>query len=185
MMHSYTHEETIAYTGHQLSSLWAYRSFGLRGDSIVCFRGPCRVELSEMVDVEDVLAKSSIYGPDMLHFIVEHFDNGLERAVLRQRLLISLIGEALNLPGLTRRGDDLYLGRRKLSISIATSSPVSVLIHAALNVVSEGTPVEAAGLFDLGFKEAEILDFGRKICNLYRDEMTSVRLACCKVRGVG
>lgn len=184
-MHIYVHEKTIKYTGHQLSSLWAYRNFGLQGDSIVCFRGPCRIEFSEMVDVEDVLGKSEIYGPDMLHFIVEHFGDRLEKGVLRQRMLIAIIKDVLDIPGLARRGDDLYLGGKKLSISIATSSPVSVMIHAALNVVSEGTPVKAAGLFDLGLKDNEILDFGRKICSLYKDEMLSARMACCKVRGVG
>lgn len=181
----YTHEKTIAYTGHQLSSLWAYRNFGLLGDSIVCFRGPCRVDPPEMVDVEDVIGGSEIFGPDMLHFIVEHFGDRLEKGVVRQRLLIAIIKDALGRPEMVRKGDDLYLGERKLSISIATSSPVSVMIHAALNVVSTGTPVKAAGLFDLGYSEGEILDFGRKVCRLYKEEMLSVRLACCKVRGVG
>ena len=185
MLLTYTHDKTTAYTGHQLSSLWAYRNFGLQGDSIVCFRGPCRVDPPEMVDVEDVLGGSEIYGPDMLHFIVEHFGESLEKGVLRQRLLIAIIKDVLGRPGLTRKGDDLYLGDRKLSISIATSSPVSAMIHAALNVVSEGTPVKAAGLFDLGLGEGEILDFGREVCGLYSEEMDSVRLACCKVRGVG
>lgn len=184
-MHAYTHEKIIKYTGHQLSSLWAYRSFGLQGDSIVCFRGPCRVDFSEMVDVEDVLQRSEISGPDMLHFIVEHFGEGLEKGVLRQRLLIAIIKDALDRPGLARKGDDLYLGDRKLSISIATSSPVSVMIHAALNIVSEGTPVKAIGLFDLGYTGDEILHFGSRVCSLYREEVKSVRMACCKVRGVG
>ncbi len=184
-MHTYVHEKVMAYTGHQLSSLWAYRNFGLQGDSIVCFRGPCRVDPTEMVDVEDMLGGAVISGPDMIHFIVEHFGDKLEKGVLRQRLLIAIIKDALDRPGLTRRGDDLYLGDRKLSISIATSTPVSVMIHAALNVVSEGAPVKAAGLFDLGFSERGVLDFGSKICALYKEEMLSVRMACCKVRGVG
>lgn len=184
-MHAYTHEKIIAYTGRQLSSLWAYRNFGLQGDSIVCFRGPCRVDPAEMVDVEDVLGGSSIYGPDMLHFIAEHFGESLEKGVLRQRLMIAIIKDSLARPDLVRKGDDLYLDDRKLSISIATSSPVSVMVHAALNVISEGTPVKAAGLLDLGFAGDEVLDFGRKVCAMYREEMLSVRMACCKVRGVG
>ncbi|MCL6477783.1 MAG: DUF366 family protein [Peptococcaceae bacterium] len=184
-MHVYTHGQRITYTGHQLSSLWAYRSFGLQGDSIVCFRGPCRIDPSEMVDVEDVLGGAKIYGPDMLHFIVEHFGEQLEKGVLRQRILMAIIKDVLGRPQMVRRGDDLYLGERKLSISIATASPVSVMIHAALNVVSEGTPVKTVGLFDLGYSEDDILDFGRKVCTLYGEEMSSVRLACCKVRGVG
>lgn len=184
-MHVYTHEGIITYTGHQLSSLWAYRNFGLQGDSIVCFRGPCRVDFPEMVDVEDVLGRSEISGPDMLHFIVEHFGDRLEKGVLRQRLLMAIIRDALASPELVRKGDDLYLADKKLSISIATSSPVSVMIHAALNIVSEGTPVKTVGLFDLGYTEGDILDFGSRVCSLYKEEILSVRMACCKVRGVG
>jgi len=45
----------------QLSSPWAFRNFGLLGDSIVCFRGPCRVELSEMVDLEAFRKKAPIF----------------------------------------------------------------------------------------------------------------------------
>jgi hypothetical protein len=174
----------IKYTGHQLSPLWAYRSFGLQGDSIVCFRGPCHIDPQEMVDVEDVLDGSSIYGPDMLHFIVEHFGERLEAGVLKQRLLIAIIKDLLAPAQLVRSGDDLYLGDRKLSISIATSSPVSVMIHAALNIVSQGTPVKAAGLYDLGYSDAGIEELGSKVCRLYAGEMHSVKMACCKVRGV-
>lgn len=183
-MHIYLHREKLKYTGHQLSSLWAYRNFGLQGDSIVCFRGPCNIEPTEMVDVEDVLDGSSIYGPDMLHFIVEHFGERLEAGVLRQRLLIAIIKDLLAHPELVRDGDDLYWADRKLSISIATASPVSVMIHAALNIVSEGTPVKAAGLYDLGYSDSGVGELGSKVCHLYAGEMNSVRMACCKVRGV-
>jgi len=183
-MHVYLHDKTIAYTGHQLASLWAYRNFGLQGDSIVCFRGPCSILPAEMVDVEDVLNGSSIYGPDMLHFIVEHFGESLEAGVLRQRLLISIIKDLINCPDLKRDGDDLFIGEGKLSISIATASPVSVMIHAALNIISEGTPVRAAGLYDLGYSDIQVAELGTKAGHMYAGEMYSVKMACCKVRGV-
>ncbi|MFZ5644352.1 MAG: DUF366 family protein [Bacillota bacterium] len=183
-MHVYFHNKLMEYTGHQLSSLWAYRNFGLQGDSIVCFRGPCNISRNEMVDVEDVLSDSRIYGPDMLHFIVEHFGESLEKAVLRQRLLIAIIKDNLSWPGLVREGDDLYLEDRKLSISIATSSPVSVMIHAALNINSDGTPVKTVGLYDRGYKDSDVENLGINVCRLYEKEMFSIRMACCKVRGV-
>lgn len=183
-MHIYVHEKPIVYTGHQLSSLWAYKNFGLQGDSIVCFRGPCRVAITEMVDVEDVLAGDSIFGPDMLQFIIEHFEQDLEKAVLKQRMLISIIKDMLDQTGLSRSGDDLFLDDRKFSVSIATTSPVSVMIHTALNVISEGTPVKTVGFYDLGYPEEQIMNFGQKVCELYKAEMTSIQMACCKVRGV-
>jgi hypothetical protein len=51
---------------------------------------------------------------------------------------------------LSRRGNDLYYQSRKLSVSIATRSSVSVLFHAAVNIDTEGTPVPTAGLRELG-----------------------------------
>ena len=41
-------------------------------------------------------------------------------------------------------------GCKKLSVSIATASPVSCLIHAGINVTTAGTPVQTASLEMLG-----------------------------------
>ncbi len=178
--------ENMEYDGRQLSSLWAYRNFRLKGDSIVSFRGPCRVEFAEMVDLEDVLASSPIYGPDMLHFIAEHFDRDLEKMVLRQRLFIAIIKDIVEEKGLrlSRSGDDLYFGKGKLSISIATLTPVSAMMHTALNVDTRGTPVITSGLPDLGFDVEELPDLAIKICGAYAKEMEGIDMARCKVRGV-
>ena len=46
----------IKYTGAQLRPLWAYENFGLLGDSIVSFIGPCSIPFSNMIDAEDVLS---------------------------------------------------------------------------------------------------------------------------------
>lgn len=181
-------EKEIKYDGRQLSSLWAFRNFGLQGDSIVCFRGGCQVELTEMVDLADVRANAPIYSEDMLHFIIEHFDMDLEKAVVRQRLFIAIIKDCLNRQAkvdLIRKGDDLYCGERKLSVSIATASPVSTLIHTGLNVSSRNTPVPTIGLLDMGWHSEEILKLGQAIARAYQEETGGIRLARCKVRGVG
>jgi len=91
--------EIVPYNGRQLSSLWAYRTWGVKGDSIIGFRGPCDIDFADMIDLEDVLSRSAIYSPDMLHFIVEHFDHDLEKGVLKQRLLIAIIKETLESAG--------------------------------------------------------------------------------------
>ncbi len=177
-------DQPLTYDGRQLSSLWAYRNFGLQGDSIVAFRGPCRVELTEMVDLEDVRAGDHIYSEEMLHFIIEHFDLDLEKTVIRQRLLVATIGEALaevGAKGLVRRGDDLYQGQGKLSVSIATLSPVSTLIHTGLNISSRNTPVQTVGLADLGVDPDRLAGI---ILDRYSLEVESIRGARCKVRGV-
>lgn len=178
-------EHEITYDGTQLSSHWAYRTFGLLGDVILAFQGPCRVGLNEMVDLADVREGAYIDSPRMLHFLVEHFDQDLERAVLRQRLLVALAGEILSWQkmgeGVRRRGDDLFLGERKLSVSIATISPVSALIHFGLNIFTEGTPVPTVGLVEL---EVEPGWFAQALMDAYLEENQGIREAYWKVRWV-
>ena len=174
----------IKYTGQQLASLWAYRNFGLMGDSIVAFIGPCNIPFNLMADVEDVRGRHKIYSSLMLHFIVEHFDCDLEKAVLRQRILAGIVKEILEeqiKPRLKRRGDDLYDGDKKLSISIATASPVSTMIHFAINIETKRTPVKTAGLNDYKVSPKQ---FALKIMQAYAEEMQGVKQARCKVKWV-
>lgn len=142
--------------------------------------------LTEMVDLEDVLAKDHIFSHDMLHFIVEHFDMDLEKTVVRQRLLVAIIKEELEKHGVMdihRDGDDLFRQANKLSVSIATLSPVSTLIHTGLNISSIDTPVPTVSLVELGI--TDFLQFGREVAEAYCAEISGIRAARCKVRGVG
>lgn len=183
-MKSYLHKEKLNYDGSQLSSLFAYRNFNLQGNSIVAFLGEARVELEHMVDLADVRDQAFIYSPDMVHFIVEIFELDLEKAIYHQRMLVSLAKENLEqrgISGLTRSGDDLYLGDRKLSVSIATLSPVSSMIHFGLNISSQGTPVPTIGLAEL---DIDGQDFAREVMEAYQKEIISIYMAKCKVRGV-
>ncbi|MBC7105140.1 MAG: DUF366 family protein [Firmicutes bacterium] len=185
-MHVAVLEEPLAYDGRQLSALWAFRTLGLQGDSIVGFRGPCAVEGDRLVDLADARAGARLYSPDMLHFIAEHFHPDLEKAVLCQRLLVALVGELLAVRGrpVRRHGDDLFYAGRKLSVSIATVSRVSALIHLGLNVDAAGAPVPAVGLLEMGFAEGELLEFARTVCRAYAGELEGAYLARCKVRAV-
>lgn len=177
--------QELEYTGQQLRSHWILEAFGLQGDAIVGFRGPCSVALSEMVDRADIAAGEAIEAAEMLHFIAEHFERDLHRAVLRQRLFICMIGEALQrrpeVPTVTREGDDLYVGGRKLSVSIATVSPVSTLVHVGLNVDPTGAPVAACGLAEWN---VDVDHLARELLSAYVEEMSDIHLARCKVRGV-
>ncbi len=184
-MQVFVQRETLGYDGTQLSSLFSYKNFRVQGDSIAVFRGPCQVQLTEMVDLEDVLAQDHIYSEDMLHFIVEHFDMDLEKTVTRQRLLIAIVKECLEKRGvkhIIRDGDDLFLGQDKLSVSIATLSPVSSMIHTGLNISSKNTPVPTVDLVQLGVKD--VLEFGGEVAKAYSDEILSIHAARSKVRGV-
>jgi len=142
--------------------------------------------LTEMVDLEDVRENAPIFSHSMLHFIVEHFDRDLEKTILRQRLLVAIIKDVLMEKygaRLVRNGDDLYDGDKKLSVSIATLTPVSAMIHTGLNIVSKDTPVKTVGLKDLGIKDEEIEPLGNQICSRYSVEIEEINLARCKVRG--
>jgi hypothetical protein len=143
-------DRRIDYDGSQISSLWAYTLFKVQDDSIVCFRGSCDVAALHMIDLEDRMNEETIESPDMIHFIAEHFDStSLALAYTRQRLLSCIALEALmdRKVAVTRSGDDLYHDGRKMSVSIASASPVSHKIHFGINVRSdEWGSLEKAGI---------------------------------------
>jgi uncharacterized protein len=181
MNYAVSHQQ-VPYTGEELRSHWLFHRFGLRGDAAAGFLGECEVTPEHMVDQADVAAGESIRAALMLHFIVEHFDTDLTRAILRQRLLVCLAQELLTgVKGVRRVGDDLFVGDRKLSVSIATASPVSTLIHFALNVDPAGAPVPAVGLAELGVVP---LPFAELLLTRYVEECRGIAAARCKVRGV-
>lgn len=178
-------DKEIKYIGSQLAPHWIYKNFGIQGDSVVAFRGECEVKLSEMVDIEDVINNEPIYSKDMLSFISEQFGIGLTEGVFRQRLLMCIIKEILEEKGIfvKRNGDDLLINGGKLSVSIATKSVTSVLIHTGLNILSEGTPVKACGLkSELGIENIE--EFAQEVMKRYSEEIDDIILAGTKVRGV-
>jgi len=174
-------ERRVDYDGTQIRSLWAYRELGIQGDSLVAFLGACEIPFDHMVDLEDVRRRSRIASPLMLHFIAEHFDRDLEKAVLRQRLLAALVRDLLG--GRVRReGDDLYVQGGKLSISIATLTPVSSKIHFGINVVRElGVDVPTRGLRDLKVKPVA---FAKRVLAEYAAQMDGILDARTRVRGV-
>jgi hypothetical protein len=175
----------ITYDGKQLRSHWILGESRQKGDAIAAFAGPANVPVANMVDLEDVAANAPILSKSMLHFICEHFDCSLELAIARQRLLIAIAAEELSRrakdSAIKRRGDDNYDGEKKFSVSIATASPVSCLIHFGLNIVAEGAPVAAAGLSDYGIEAWELAGV---IMKRYCEEIASMQDARCKVRPV-
>jgi len=178
-------DKDIKYIGSQLSPHWIYKNFNIQGDSIVAFQGECEVKLTEMVDIEDVINNEPIYSKYMLSFISEQFGISLVEGVLRQRLLITIIKEILEEKGIfvVRNGDDLMINGQKLSVSIATKSINSILIHTGLNILSENAPVNACGLeSELGITDTKA--FAVEVMERYADELEDIVLASTKVRGV-
>lgn len=178
-------DDEIKYIGSQLAPHWIYKNFKIQGDVIVAFIGECEVKLTEMVDIEDVINNEPIYSKSMLSFITEQFNVNLVEGVFRQRLLICIIKELLEERGVfvVRNGDDLMIDGRKLSVSIATKSTTSILIHTGLNIISEGAPVKASGLTsELGI--SDIKEFALEVMKRYSEELQDIVLASTKVRGV-
>lgn len=178
-------DNEIKYEGWQLCPHWIYKNFKIQGDAAVAFIGECEVKLTEMVDIEDVINNEPIYSKSMLSFISEQFGIGLVEGVFRQRLLICTIKEALEKRGfkITRNGDDLFFEGKKLTVSIATKSMTSVLIHTGINIDSTGAPVKASGLSsELGI--TDIKELAQEILKNYSEEIDDIILASTKVRGV-
>ena len=184
-------EKERSYLGPELRPHFILSEFGLRGSAVVAFQGPCRVETDHLVDWEDRLEGDRIESRLMIHFLGEFFGITLREGVLLQRLLMAQMAERLGMHLRThadesrrqvvRSGNDLYWAERKLSVSIVTASPVSVLLHAGVNVDPTGAPVAAVGLKELG---VDASDFARGILESFSREMTGVDWACAKVRPV-
>ena len=185
MMKTLFVDNEIKYEGWQLAPHWIYKNFKIQGDAAVAFVGECDVKLTEMVDIEDVINNEPIYSKSMLSFITEQFNVGLVEGVFRQRLLICIIKEALEKRGIkvVRDGDDLFVENKKLTVSIATKSLTSILIHTGINIDSTGAPVAACGLTnDLGITDIRM--FAEEILCKYAEELDDIVLASTKVRGV-
>jgi hypothetical protein len=179
-------DDEIGYDGSQLRAHWLLDRFGVVGDAMVAWRGPCRVADAEMADLED-LDGPGITADEMVHFVWEAFEAPeLLLATHRQRLLSAQAAEVLGALAphaeLRRDGDDLYVGAGKLSISIATVTPVSALIHFACNVRSTGAPVATACLKELGVDPRAFAD---ALLARVSDEQRSIGAARAKVRAKG
>ncbi|MFH1874173.1 MAG: DUF366 family protein [Pseudomonadota bacterium] len=178
-------KKELVYDGTQLAPHWIYKKTQILGDAIVSFIGPANVPLENMVDLEDVVNQAPIYSPLMLHFLIEHFNCDLKNIVFCQRIFCAIVLEELlkkiGSTKIIRRGDDLFEQDKKLSVSIATISPVSGLIHLGINIETKGTPVPTKGLKDYQIDPKE---FAELVMKRYVEEMLMVETAKCKVRPV-
>jgi len=209
-MYTHTVNDFIDYDGTQLRSHFIYSQSKRFGDGILIFLGKMEVTPEgHMVDLEDVRNDDGIFSPFALQFIIEHFGISLDTAVYRQRLfmscaleILSEISETVN--RLRLEGDDLVLGwgkeKKKLSVSIATKSPTSTLIHTGINIVSvpQGKVkvptlclADLVGHFRVNLNAFEklsdftkIQEIGIEIADLYKFEVEAINIAQSKVTAV-
>lgn len=188
-MKTFWSDERLKYDGSQLHSNFANTQFKVSGDSIVAWRGPCDVSLEFMVDGEDRDAGSKICGDDMIHFILEVSGFNLIGITALQRLFAAVAKDVVT--GLSpekkltaemrREGDDLWFGKRKLSVSVATMSPNSAMIHFAVDVTNVGTPVPTISLDDLKINSYE---FARIHMERFQKEFLGLYSASEKVSSI-
>lgn len=165
---------------------WAYEKFGIEGDNIVYFIGPCKIPHSKIIDLEDRNKGSKIEGTMMLHFIIEHFFIGPFEATILQRLFASLVHdvvERMSNARLDRDGDDIFVASPnggKLTISVASSSVFGSKIHFGINIEPpQGIDVPVACLQDLKVDPLEMADV---VVKRYSGDFDGIMRACRKVR---
>ncbi len=176
-------EGDVPYTGTELRGGWVAARTGLSGDAAAGFVGPCHVPNENLVDLDDARAGFFIKAASMAHVIAEHACT-LEVAVLRQRMLVAILGELLRARGkrMRRDGDDLYYDDRKLTVSIAAPAPASTcVIHLGINIDPAGAPVPAVGLSEMGQEPREVL---HDLLTGYARELSEMAHAATKVRTV-
>jgi hypothetical protein len=182
-------EKSRTYFGPELRPHFLLTEMGLKGSALAAFIGPCQVKTEHLVDWEDRMVSDRIEANSMVHFLGEFFGIPLREGVFLQRLTVSIAKDllarelgprALELD-LRREGDDLFLQNRKLSVSIVTASPVSVLFHLGINIDPSGAPVPAIGLQELGIDASK---WGRAVLEAVQKELDGIGWACVKVRPV-
>ncbi len=196
--------KAITYSGKELRPHFLLSQFKLRGSAVGSFLGPCKVETKELVDWEDRMEGDCIEAASMIHFLGEFFGPSLTEAVLIQRRLVTLLKEVLedslddSFRGkgcLKQSGNDLYwvsghepAERKKLSVSIVASTPVSQLLHLGVNWDAAGAPVAAFGIAELCGYALGDLDSARylseRLMKSLQGEWESVDWSCAKVRPV-
>jgi hypothetical protein len=138
-----------------------------------------------LVDWEDRLQNDFIRAKEMVHFLGEFFGITLKEGIWIQRLMVSEIQTQLLKKEIKadREGDDLFISDRKLSVSIVTASPVSILLHLGLNIHAEGAPVKAVGLSEV-LEPNLISELVSTVLTRFKSEFESVNRAAVKVRPV-
>lgn len=175
--------KNILYDGSQLRHAFAYETVGFLGDSLVTFEGPAFVK-DHLVDIEDRKANDFIASENMLHFIVEIYNTTITETVLWQLKLVEITANVLSSNGvaIVVDGDDIMVNDHKLSVSIATLSRFSGLIHLGLNiVVGSDCPVKAIGLSELNI---DLPKFENEVTYKFMLAFKAIKRASYKVKEV-
>lgn len=189
-------DREIVYKGNQLSPMFVYNE--TKGvANIVLFRGPMSLNSNDLVDAEDKVNNDSIHSRDAINIIAELPFVDLVGGVALQRIMIRKIVDVLqsmvsNVYWLID-GDDIKFCKapvsqpdyKKLSVSIATKTATSVLIHIGLNIFAgQNAPAFAGSLIDIVNvleKDEKVYEFMRNIADAITIELNDIYEASMKV----
>ena len=182
----------LTYDGTQLHPTFAYKLANGCANAVI-FRGPMKVKITEMIDAEDVIKNDPIWSDDAINIVAELPFTNVVGAVALQRMMIRVIHDNLN-GGIHLRvdGDDLISGNygssdyRKYSVSIATQTAHSSLIHIGLNISAGKKAPSFAGdipnIASLPFvTDTDVMNFMCMIADELRKEINSIYSATLKV----
>lgn len=189
----------MEYDGSQLRPFYPYEMSQERGDGIVAFVGPMCLSPKEMIDMEDVLSNDRIWSPSAINFIIELFHINIETCVLYQRAFMQTIVDDMlaeghkgklysSIQSITLEGDDIMVhdgeGLKKASVSIASVSHISGLMHVGLNLeVDDNIPVPAIGLKNI-YQKFNTTFWIENIMSQFEAKIDSIRNATVKVKGL-
>lgn len=176
--------EPMTMTIAAMKSHWALMNFDLWGNSLVVFRGRMQIEAREMIDLKELKRGTVFPDGDIVHFIIEHFGDDLEKGVLRQNILVNIAEEKLSHRMQNRRilrwGDDLYDEDRRITLTAVTQTPVSIKIHLGICIDSD---MESGfiGINEYGLDADELAEV---IGNQYRADMKLLAEKCWRMRPI-
>ncbi len=166
------------YDGSQIKPLWAKEKFGISEDNIVVMTGSMDVKFENMIDKDDLRDQKAIKTDKAIHFLIEHYDSKDIRLVYyRQRIFCIVVEEILRKYNVDveRKGSDLYVEGKKLSVSIATTGETQK-IHFGINLTTKGTPADVKTIAlenfkcfvdEKGLNNAKVEKFIDEILNRY------------------
>ena len=177
--------DQMVMTVEAMKSHWALLKFDLWGNSMVIFKGPIKIEPKEMIDLKELKRGTAFPDGDLLHFVIEHFGDDIEKGVLRQNILVNIAEEKIShrLSGrrILRWGDDLYDEDRRITLTAVATTPVSIKIHLGICITSD-TEAGFVGLSEYGLEPEELAEV---VGNQYRADMKRLAEKCWRMRPVG
>lgn len=166
-MKSYFIGTQTEFSGEMLLPHWAKEKYKIFGDYILSFAGQKKQKSAKTKNKKEAPAKT----PLMLHFIIEHNHLPKSEAILRQRLFLTHVHQALGGSEFIRKFSTIYFLSQPITHSNLMATPFSCVIHSALLVDPEFLPYLGV---DLDFMDIPVKDLAIKIMHAYKEEVAQL-----------